>query len=235
MRKKRALFLSSIIAFTMLACVYGCGTFGSSGLSEGIIEYEITYPKMDPNNMMVNGLPSRAYLRFKDNNMSNDMSGMMGLISITYISNAQNKGVEQRLTLFNNKYASTISPADLEKMNSSYVVSVEDGKKTAEIAKFKCKESIVKLANGEKISVYSTNDISIENPNWSNPYKQIDGVLMDFEMEKYGVVMHLKATSVLSQKVEDEAFTIPADSSEYKIIDIHALEDIMRELNPAGN
>src|ERR1051326_8642981 len=51
---------------------------GGKDISEGVIEYDITYPKLDPNNMMVSGLPNKAYLRFKNNNMVNDMSGMMG-------------------------------------------------------------------------------------------------------------------------------------------------------------
>ncbi len=235
MRKKPfSVFVA--VAFVLLAITqYGCGTFGGKGVSEGVIEYDITYPKLDPNSMMVSGMPNKAYLRFKDNNMSNDMSGMMGLISITYISSCQDKGVEQRLTLFNNKYAASI-PADyLNKMNGTYVTSVEEGTKTMEIAGYKCKESIVKLEGGEQISVYSTDEIGIDNPNWSNPYQKISGVLMDFQMEKYGVAMHLKATSVLSQKVEEDAFKIPADSSEYKIISIEELENILKELNPGGN
>lgn len=213
-------------------CLPGCGVLGGNGITEGVIEYDITYPKLDPNSMMVSGMPSKAYLRFKDNNMSNDMSGMMGLISITYISNHKSKMVEQRLALFNNKYASLISPDDLNELNGGYVASVEQGKQKMEIAGYKCKEAIVKLTNGDEIKVYYTNDIGIDNPNWSNPYNQIDGVLMDFQMERYGIVMQLKATSVLAQAVEEDSFTIPADSAEYKIIPIEELGKILEELNP---
>jgi hypothetical protein len=234
MRKKliliSILLLSGVGAFF---CLPGCGVLGGNGITEGVIEYDITYPKLDPNSMMVSGMPNKAYLRFKNNNMSNDMSGMMGLISVTYISSHESRAVEQRLTLINKKYASQI-PADyLEKMNGSYVASLEDGSGVKEIAGYKCKEAVVKLAGGEQIKVYYTNDIGIKNPNWSNPYSKIDGVLMDFQMERYGVVMHLKATSVLAQKVEDEAFSLPADSTEYKMIDIDELGKILEELNPS--
>ncbi|TAL63359.1 MAG: hypothetical protein EPN85_00250 [Bacteroidetes bacterium] len=211
------------------------GILGGKDISEGVIEYDITYPKLDPNSMMVSGMPSKAYLRFKGNNMSNDMSGMMGLISITYISNHQSRVVEQRLTLINKKYASEISADDLKRLNDSYLSSVEDGGGSAEIAGYKCKEAIVKLMDGEQVKIYYTNDIGIENPNWSNPYSKIDGVLMEFQMERYGVVMHLRAKSVLAQKVEDEAFQIPADSTEYKKIIFSELEKILEELNPGSN
>lgn len=208
---------------------------GGKGISEGIIEYDITYPKLDQNSMMVSGMPSKAYLRFKDNNMANDMSGMMGLISITYISNQKNKTVEQRLNLINKKYASEISSDDLKRLNESYVSSIEEGGADVEIAGYKCKEALVKLADGEKLKVYYTNEIDIEQPNWSNPYNKIDGVLMDFQMERYGVVMHLKAKSVLAQEMDDATFKLPADSSEYKKIVFAELEKILEELNPGSD
>lgn len=233
MRKKQIVYL--LILFTGISTLfYRCGVIGGKDISEGVIEYDITYPKLDPNSMMVSGMPNKAYLRFKDNNMSNDMSGMMGLISITFISNHEKKAVEQRLTLINKKYASEISAEDLQRLNDSYVVSVEEKSSKSEIAGFKCKEATVKLINGEEIKVSYTNDIGIKDPNWSNPYHQIDGVLMEFQMERYGVVMHLKAKSVLAQTIDDDTFKVPADSSEYKMIVFAELEKILQELNPAG-
>lgn len=236
MRKK--LIIVSLVALAALAIIFflikGGGILGRAGISEGIIEYDITYPKLDPNSMMVSGMPNKAYLRFKDNNISNDMSAMMGLISFTYISNLKTQTVEQRLTIFNKKYSAAISPDDLKRLNDSYVTSVEEGSGSAEIAGYKCKEAKVKLVNGEEVKVYYTSQIDIERPNWSNPYSKIKGVLMEFQMERYGVVMHLKATSVLAQAVEDEAFRMPADSTEYQRIVFAELENILEELNLGG-
>jgi hypothetical protein len=110
---------------------------------------------------------------------------------------------------------------------------VEEVATSKEIAGFKCKEAKVKLVGGEEVKVFYTNDIGINHPNWSNPYNKIDGVLMDFQMERYGIVMHLIAKSVLAQKVEDEAFQVPADSTEYKKIIFSELEKILQELNPS--
>ena len=206
---------------------------GGKNISEGVIEYDISYPKLDPNNMMVSGLPNKAYLRFKNNNTVNDMSGMMGLISITYISKQSDKSVAQTLTLINKKYVSDISADEMNKMNSDYISKVEQGKNTQTIAAFKCKEAIITLKNGETLHVFYTNDIGIANPNWSNPYSKIDGVLMDFEMERYGLTMHLKAKQVLAQKIDDNAFSV-ADA-DYKKIPFPELEKILVELNPSGN
>lgn len=205
---------------------------GGKDISEGVIEYDISYPKMDPNSMMVQGLPDKAYLRFKNDDVVNDMSGMMGLISITYIAKKSTNSVAQTLTLINKKYVADITAEEMTKMNSEYIESVETGKNVKEIAGFKCKEAIVKLKNGESVYAYYTNDIGISNPNWSNPYTKIDGVLMDFQMERYGLAMHLVAKQVSQQKIDDAAFDI---SDEHKKIPFPELEKILIELNPSGN
>ena len=234
------------LIFILLLVLIGAGAFlyfykdgelfkkilGGKNVSEGVIEYNITYPKLDPNNMMVSGLPNKAYLRFKNNNTVNDMSGMMGLISITYIAK-QDKSVAQTLTLINKKYVSDISADDLTHLNDSYLDKIVQGKNTQNIAGFNCKEAIVSLKNGETIHVYYTNDIGITDPNWSNPYSKIDGVLMEFEMERYGVAMHLKAMTVVAQKIEDNAFDV--SESDYKKIPFNKLEKILQELNPVSN
>lgn len=205
---------------------------GGNKISEGVIEYDITYPKLDPNSMMVSGMPNKAYLRFKNDNTVNDMSGMMGLISITYISKPKEKSVSQTLTLINKKYVADISSDEMKKLNDSYLSEVEVGKNSMDVAGFKCKEVIAKLQNGETIHVYYTDQINIKSPNWSNPYSKIDGVLMDFQMERYGIAMHLKAKQVLAQKIDDSAFEISAD---HKEIPFAELEKILIELNPASN
>lgn len=236
--RKRTLFILLLIIIALGAFLYFYNDgamykkLAGQDITEGIIEYDITYPKLDPNSMMISGMPDKAYLRFKDNNTSNDMSGMMGLISITYIANHSKKSVQQTLTLINKKYASNIPDEDLVKLNDSYVESVDKGKNKKEIAGYKCKEAMVKLKNGEQTTVYYTNDIGISNPNWSNPYNKIDGVLMDFQMERYGIAMHLVAKSVISQKVDLEAFEI---SSDHKVIPYAELEKILMELNPSSD
>ena len=96
-------------------------------------------------------------------------------------------------------------------MNDSYLSSIEEGTHTQQIAGFKCKEAIAKLQTGESIHVYYTNDIGITNPNWSNPYSKLDGVLIDFQLESYGLSMHLRAKSVLVQKIEDSTFIVPVE------------------------
>ena len=197
--------------------------FGGKNIREGVIEYEVAYPKLDPHSMVAAVLPNKAYLRFKNNNMITEMSGMM--FSISYISNQSNKSVEQTFSLLNQKSVSDISSADMKRLNGSFLSSIEEGTQVKQIAGFKCKEAIVTLQTGEVIHVYYTQDIGIDNPNWSNPYSKIDGVLMDFQLESYGLSMHLSAKTVLPKKIEDSSFEV---SSDYHKTPLGELEKILR-------
>lgn len=202
-------------------------------IAEGVIEYDITYPKINSNNMMLQGLPNKAYLRFKNNNMINDMTGMMGMISVIYISrHSSPQSVTQALTLINKKYAADIPLEEVNKMNSTYIVKVEEGKNKKEVAGYKCKEAIATLNSGEAVQVYYTNQIAINNPNWSNPYYKIDGVLMDFHIERYGLAMHFRAKQVSPAEVDDGLFLLPDD---YQKIPFQELDKMLMELNPPAS
>jgi|CXWL01.1.fsa_nt_gi hypothetical protein len=231
MSKKYILFIS-ILALTG-SCIfiyfYQGGKFfnkifAGKNVAEGVIEYEVTYPKLDPNSLMAGFLPDKAYLRFKNNNMITEMSGMM--FKISYISNQESKSVEQTFSLLSQKSASHISLEDLQKMNGSYLSSIEEGTQAKEIAGFSCKEAKVKLKTGEAIRVFYTNEIGITNPNWSNPYSKLDGVLMDFQLESYGLSMHLTAKSVLPEKIEDSSFRVSNDHNKIPFAD---LDKLLRE------
>lgn len=229
--RKRILFISVfvLIGAGIFFYFYQEGKFfnkilAGKNVTEGVIEYEVTYPKLDPKSAMAAFLPDKAYLRFKNNNMITEMSGM--IFKISYISNQESKSVEQTFSLLNQKNASHVSLEDLQKLNGSFLSSIEKGTHEKDIAGYACKEAIVKLKTGESIHVFYTNEIGITNPNWSNPYSKLDGVLMDFQLESYGLSMHLTAKNVLPEKIEDSSFLVSKDHNK---IPFSELDKMLRE------
>jgi hypothetical protein len=75
--------------------------------------------------------------------------------------------------------------------------------------------------------LYYTSDISIKEPNWSLPFTGVDGVLMEYEMKRNGVIMKLTATSVTKTDVEDDVFSVP---EEYKNVTIEFMEEELDKL-----
>ena len=68
------------------------------------------------------------------------------------------------------------------------------------------------LEDGHDIEVIESQDIPIENSNWCNQYNQFKGVLLGYEIQQFGMIMKLTATSHKnSNNISDNLFEIPKD------------------------
>ena len=56
--------------------------------------------------------------------------------------------------------------------------------------------------------VYYTNDIKIEEPNLHTPFRQIKGVLMEYQLLSNNILMNFSATKVIDEKVDKSAIEL---------------------------
>ncbi|GIV43594.1 MAG: hypothetical protein KatS3mg035_0717 [Bacteroidia bacterium] len=70
--------------------------------------------------------------------------------------------------------------------------------------------------------------MNIKNPNWANPYKDINGMLMDYPIKLYNIEMHLTNPVVLKEEVDDSLFVLPKD---YKIISKEEMDNLLLNFN----
>ena len=131
--------------------------------------------------------------------------------------------------MFNKLYISELNWDEVKKRNASFLTSLKMVEGTKEIAGYKCKKAQAVLASGATVDVYYTDELGYDNINWSNPYSDIKGVLMEFQVEKYGLTMKLTAREVTTESVEASEFEIKGD---FKKIPIEEMEDMLRKINP---
>ena len=74
--------------------------------------------------------------------------------------------------------------------------------------------------------------IEINDPNWCTPFKSIPGVLMEYRVERFNVIMHFTAVEVQKAKIEDSEFFVP---KKYKEISIGAMEKALKDLKDIGS
>jgi hypothetical protein len=227
-------FLSSIFIKTYLVLglaiiitVNSCSGGRSTGTAEGTIEYEVTYPSMDPNDLM--GLPDKAIYRFKNGNSITGFSGMMGLVNIVFIAFDETKTAKQTLHLIDKKYVADVDYNRIQQMNKEFITAVKEADGTKDICGYKCKKVQATLSNGSTIDAYYTPELGVKNINWCNPYADVKGVMMEFEVEKYGITMKITAKKVTKESVDDESFNVPAD---FDKTSIDKLNKILEDLNP---
>ena len=207
--KKR--LLQSFCGSFLLLMIGSCGQNDDKVVAEGVIEY--TASVVDQSNPMASLAPSKMTIKFKNNMSCAEMSAGMGLFTTAFISNPETKTLTQLVKLLNKKFSLVLDHPAIQKENEAYKFELTPCKETKLIAGYKCEKAHVKMLDefGTEFDIFYTKDLAIENPNFANPFHMIDGVLMEYQMKKFGLEMKFTAKSVKKEDVDDSEFELPAD------------------------
>jgi GLPGLI family protein len=223
----KKVLVSGLLFLGLLFILSGCKhSMFHSRLSEGIIEYKVIV--LDSNNPMAKFAPDKMTIKFKNNIAYAQVIAGMGLFETDFINDQPNKKVIQMVRLLNKKVAYTGDTAavnkELSKMPKFIVTPTNE---TKVIAGYTCKKATVKSDNDKVIpfDVYYTEDIELEDPNWSTPFKDIKGVLMEYRFNRYGFYMEFTATKVEPAKNDDNLFKCPP---EYKTISKEQIDQLYK-------
>ena len=94
-----------ILCGILSIALWSCSTFQDDGrVSEGTIEYAVTYPKLDPNSILAELLPTKMEMKFKDNQMVTDLAAGFGMFRMNVISFGDNKEIAQMVKLINERF-----------------------------------------------------------------------------------------------------------------------------------
>jgi hypothetical protein len=206
-----------------------CGS-KSTGKSEGIITYKVSYPKMDKKNFMLDFMPKKMVLKFKDNKYITSLSAGMGMFQTKFIIDPEEEQFSQLVKLIDKKYSLTLKGSAVkESINRLPKFHVKALAETKNILNYTSKKVEVSIENKENevFNVFFTDEIEIENPNSTNQFKDIKGVLLEYQYEKYGICMEFKATAIEFTKVEDSEFDL---DKEYKAISEIEMNKEMQEI-----
>jgi hypothetical protein len=207
MKKRSILF--GIIGIVIWAA--GCKQTDEKFISEGEIVYNATV--IDQNNPMATMAPSKMTVRFKANKSCAEMSAGMGLFSTSFISDPEKKTVTQLVKILNKKFISTLDEKAIDKDNQHFPMELIPTTETKIIAGYKCIRThvIPKDKEAAPFDIYYTEELNIEKPNFGNPFYHVNGVLMEYQLKKFGLEMKFIAKSVKSDRVDDKCFQIPQD------------------------
>lgn len=217
-------YLIYSVCLLFLVTIMACGR-GSNGkvVSEGIIEFEAS--AVDPNNPMADLAPNKMVVKFKDHRSVAEMSAGMGLLTMSFVSDYNNKTVTQLVKLLNKKYASVANADDIQKEISNSKLRIQKTNETKLIAGYRCKKATISYEDNSRppFDVYYTEEIELEKPNWGNEYNEIEGVLMEYQLKRYNLELRFTARRVAKSTVEDSDFDTPGD---YKLISQKELDDL---------
>jgi len=218
---KNRFCISFLVIFSVLLFA-SCGDNGKV-VSEGVIEFDAKV--VDLSHPMASMAPTKMTFKFKDNFSIVEMSAGMGFLYTSFITNPEEKTLTQFVKMFGKKFAVIQKVADLKIENDKYPLEFTSTNETKVIAGYTCTKVHVKVKNetNEEFDVFYTKEISIENSNFTNPYSEIDGVLMEYQMKKFGIEMRFTAKTVSKIEVGDDLFKFDKES---KIINQEEMDEM---------
>jgi len=229
----RLKFLPVLVLPIIGAILFSCQETSSSDtpevIKEGKIVYDLSYPQFKEDNIFTSMFPSEMTFRFKDNNTRNELTTSMAVFSTLLLANSKEKKVTH-LVKIANKYSGL-------EMDSVEIME-EYGKKpdgmeitptdsTKEIAGYLCHHAFVTFENdsSKNFSLFYTNEIGVEEPNWCTPFHEIKGVLMEAQVNKFNIDMKMVAKAVVAEEYPAEDFVI---TQEYQPITVEEMADIFQ-------
>ena len=217
----------------LTSCKENHDNFSNSSISEGIIEFDIIYPKKVEKEWSFI-LPKKMTMTFKNNVYKNEIS--KSLIKSSIISDCNEKkmimilnfGMDKIYTVLDEK-ATQIWLKNFPSPDILYSNRIDS------IIDFSCAIHYgiyEKLGDGSDVTLYETKNINIKNSNWCNPFNKIQGVLLNYEISQYGLNMKLKANSFSSKTdINKTTFEIPSNFKEVSLEHyMHKMEDLFSNL-----
>lgn len=219
----------TLISFCIVFIVSCNLDLPKEGITEGTMTYEITYLQDETENPLISLMPSELNMTFKDNSVKMEVEGWMGVFKSTFVKNGKTKEAINMLKMMGKRYYYVSQSKDgFMGMTESYNLDIEFTENTKKILEYKCHHATVHNPEQNVIfDIYYTDKIAIENPNEFTPFAEIEGVLMEFQLEINGIKMHLKAKEVNESTISDDVFAIP---EKYQEVEKEQIDEIFKSL-----
>jgi GLPGLI family protein len=231
--KRYLIFYYLIFALTGLLFIHVSCTNepNTQKISQGAIEYDIEYLDDERENPLIMLLPREMVTTFSDNSTHTLIEGVFGTFKMTYISNYQEKKNYTLLQIMDKKY---VYQTNMDSLAFGYQymgnINFKFTDKQKKIAGYKCNHAILNFPDSQKkpIEIYYTEGLDLKSPNQNNPFREINGVLMEFTVKLMGVNMKFRTKKVTSKDVKLDLFNIPKG---FKRVSLQEMEKIIKDFN----
>lgn len=202
-----------LVAFFLISTItlpVGCSRSEFDGMREGKIVYDVVIEGEDINPMMQAMMPSEVTCYFGNNKTCMVISAAMNMMETKLISDAENFKYTTLVSAMGRKIAMVLDKDQVKENYSDRVnLKVVHTNEVKEIAGISCRQVMVTDSTQNTYPVYYTNELAIDDPNWSSPFRDIDGMLMEYSIRFGGMVMNLKAKKIENVQHDPSMFEIP--------------------------
>lgn len=197
-----------IVFFFFVLTFISCREKGGKNISQGEIHYNIEYGGT-MGGVPKEVLPKTLVVYFKKDKTLFEMVSPFGNSGIINLSNPEEGIFDTYFSLFTIKYYYAAEQGELfPGFDGMEGMELKKTEKEAQICGFNCKNAEVSFPSDRSkvISIWYTDEIDVKNSNVATPFKDIDGVLMDFFFYLGPTEVHFTAENVYSKDISDDTF-----------------------------
>jgi len=217
MRTSKLLFLLPVI----LLVTNNLNAQKKSSDFVGNISYSVT-TQGDVDATIAAQLPTEIIMYYNGPKTRIEQKSAMG--SQIIISNIETKEQIVLIDIMGQKYA--LKSTKEEKGQSEIPKgTVTMSTETKTIAGYNCKKADF-LQDGKTSTIWVTEDIKLNNANWQTPYKDVNGVMLEYTQisgQEGEISMLITAKEVKKGKVKDAMFTVPTGYQEMSITEFRKM------------
>jgi len=193
--------------FSYYGCSHSAGTPG-----EGHIVYQVSLEGDDVDPMMKTMMPSEITTYYKGNQTATVISMGMGMMETRMISDAAARTYSTLISAMGKKVAMVMNGQQVDQSFSGRApLKVRYTDETKEIAGVRCRQAMVTDSTENSYPVYYTDELGKSAFNWSTPYKEIEGMLMEYSIRFDNIVMKLSAKEIVHEPADSSVFAVPSD------------------------
>lgn len=195
------------MAGLIVACNQISNQVFNKKITSGEIIYDVTFPDITDDNITASLLPDRMSYTFTESGFTTHFESAGGVFKNRIVADETNRTLRHQLKVFRKKVEVQMDENSVMKrlaeQPKAHVIKTA-GVDT--IAGYPCKKALIVFEEVDQpeIEVYYTDRINMKSPNWCTQYHEIEGVLMAYEIEEFGIRMRLRARSVNSRNPRSE-------------------------------
>jgi hypothetical protein len=201
---------------------------GKSKIPEGEISYDVSYPYMEVTGLMSAILPKEMTIVFKGTKMKTTIS-RGHIFETVVITDETSDYIEMRLDFGDKKYYCELTPAEVKVLlNSQPEYTLDKTEQMDSVAgmwsvmyNVSCADSV------QPADAWFTEDLTVQNGGWFSSYYDITGMPVIYDVERYGILMHIEANSFVPREVKDKEFDRPDGLTQ---VDFETYESEVQEL-----
>jgi GLPGLI family protein len=203
-----------------------CNRGKRPGLTEGRIDFKITYEQQEIGGYSASLLPSKMTMEFRDNMVKNTIQGGMGFFNLVNVSDLNNYQFITYLKFIDKKY---IFKGDKNEPPCCFGLmdgmDIEFTRQTKEIIGFDCRKAIASFPDGdiESFDIWYTEELQLNKPNGNSPFQKIPGVLLEFNTIMGNANMHMVAKSCDVTRIPARIFELPKNYTKVSKLEIETI------------